>query len=144
MAFAHNICSQTIGWSEKRTYRQNLCTNRTLFVIILFVIIAGETSSGKSSTINLLFGMEVLPVHHNSCTSVITRISYGKKYSSTVVFTDGKTKTFTDPDRIKEDLWEMIYVQDQAGRDLVTSIKEVCMKIPSDFLKVRNRILNIE
>ncbi|XP_069141270.1 uncharacterized protein [Argopecten irradians] len=99
------------------------------------IVVSGETSAGKSSVLNLLFEKEVLPVHHNSCTSVITRISYGEKYQSSVLMNTGEVKTFDDPDRIKEDLWEMIYVKDAEGRNLVSDIKEVNMKIPSAILK---------
>ncbi|XP_021369321.1 uncharacterized protein LOC110460623 isoform X2 [Mizuhopecten yessoensis] len=99
------------------------------------IVVSGETSAGKSSVLNLLFEKEVLPVHHNSCTSVITRISYGEEYRSTVIMNSGEVKTFTDPDRIKEDLWKMIYVKDEAGRDMVSEIQEVNMKIPAAILK---------
>ncbi|XP_060075728.1 uncharacterized protein LOC132555397 [Ylistrum balloti] len=99
------------------------------------IVVSGETSAGKSSVLNLLFEKDVLPVHHNSCTSVITRISYGDSYLSTVIMNSGEVKTFTDPDRIKEDLWEMIYVKDEAGRDMVSDIKEVNMKIPAPILQ---------
>ncbi|XP_033744459.1 uncharacterized protein LOC117330352 [Pecten maximus] len=99
------------------------------------IVVSGETSAGKSSVLNLLLEKDVLPVHHNSCTSVITRISYGKKYQSSVFMNSGEVKTFDDPDRIKEDLWEMIYVEDAAGRDMVSDIKEVNMEIPAAILK---------
>lgn len=53
---------------------------------------------------------------------------------------NGDVKTFSDPERIKEDLWEMIYVKDEAGRNMVSDIKDVNMKIPSSILKVNREM----
>ena len=101
-----------------------------------YSFLTGETSAGKSRALNLLLGMSLLPVHHNSCTSVITRISYAATYRSLIMYRDGTRKVFSDPSRIKEELWGMIYESDESGRNNVSEIQEVCIEIPCPILKV--------
>ncbi|XP_013411824.1 uncharacterized protein LOC106174708 [Lingula anatina] len=43
------------------------------------ILVAGETSSGKSTLLNLLLGKKILPEAHLSCTAAITRIKYGEE-----------------------------------------------------------------
>ncbi|XP_078686626.1 uncharacterized protein LOC144919207 [Branchiostoma floridae x Branchiostoma belcheri] len=42
------------------------------------ILVAGETSAGKSTLLNLLLGDDILPVAHMSSTSTICEVKYGK------------------------------------------------------------------
>ncbi len=60
---------------------------------------AGETSSGKSSLLNLLLGKEILPHRLLSCTSVICKLRYGPKLHARVVRDDDAVQDVPlDPD----------------------------------------------
>ena len=50
-----------------------------------FWFILGETSSGKSSLINLILGEELLPYSHLSTTSTICQLKYGKPEERKIV-----------------------------------------------------------
>ncbi|KAI8483915.1 hypothetical protein Bbelb_383050 [Branchiostoma belcheri] len=42
------------------------------------ILVIGETSSGKSSLLNLLLGQDILPVSHLACTSTLCFVRHGK------------------------------------------------------------------
>ncbi|XP_065941981.1 bacterial dynamin-like protein [Magallana gigas] len=44
------------------------------------IVIAGETSSGKSSIINLILDEEILPTGITSCTSRVCRVKHGEQF----------------------------------------------------------------
>ncbi|XP_078664264.1 uncharacterized protein LOC144907273 [Branchiostoma floridae x Branchiostoma belcheri] len=48
------------------------------------ILVAGETSSGKSTFLNLLLGGEILPVAHLSSTSTICEVKYGETKQAVV------------------------------------------------------------
>ncbi|XP_078582264.1 bacterial dynamin-like protein [Branchiostoma floridae x Branchiostoma japonicum] len=48
------------------------------------ILVAGETSSGKSTFLNLLLGGEILPVAHLSSTSTICEVKYGETRQAVV------------------------------------------------------------
>ncbi|KAK3101391.1 hypothetical protein FSP39_003201 [Pinctada imbricata] len=101
------------------------------------VVVSGETSAGKSSVLNLLIGEKILPVHHNPCTSVITRISYGKQRTAKIVFRDGRLSSLEDLDGKDKwkTLWDQIYVKDENERELATEVKEIRIFVPAILLK---------
>ncbi len=65
------------------------------------VAVFGRVSSGKSSFLNALLGMDMLPVGTNPITAVPTRIQYGPDIEASIRFGNGK---FTDVslDRFRE------------------------------------------
>ncbi|KAI8483948.1 hypothetical protein Bbelb_383380 [Branchiostoma belcheri] len=48
------------------------------------ILVAGETSSGKSTFLNLLLGGDILPVAHQSSTSTICEVKYGETLKAVV------------------------------------------------------------
>ncbi|XP_019646383.1 PREDICTED: dual serine/threonine and tyrosine protein kinase-like [Branchiostoma belcheri] len=48
------------------------------------ILVAGETSSGKSTILNLLLGEDILPVAHSSSTSTICEVKYGENRRAVV------------------------------------------------------------
>lgn len=65
-----------------------------LYVHIMLIYFQGETSAGKSTFVNLLLGVELLPQSPLTCTSPICRISNG----------DTKKIVLTDSEDIQENL----------------------------------------
>lgn len=98
---------------------------------------SGETTAGKSSFLNLLFNMDgFLPTSTLSCTSVITTIRYGEKRTARIIYmnTDKPDRQLDlEADGIEEFRKHTYLSQD---RDKNHGIKEVCVTVPSDLLKV--------
>ena len=62
----------------------------------------GETSSGKSTLMNLFLGdATILPAHTLSCTSTICEIRYGEKPETNIVLSDGRKRRVDYDDRGK-------------------------------------------
>lgn len=103
----------------------------------------GETSAGKSSFLNLLFGEDILPVHHNPCTSVITKISYGVNRRARIVHMNGDTEEIENihQGEMKDKLWDRIFVTDVTRRESVSRISEVQLSLPMEILKVYSKSL---
>ncbi len=57
---------------------------------VIDVAILGQFKAGKSSFVNSLIGVPVLPVRAIPVTTVITRLSYGPRQRSIVTYYDGK------------------------------------------------------
>ena len=100
------------------------------------VFILGETSSGKSSLLNLLLGKEILPHRLLSCTSVICKLRYGPKLHARVVKDDDTVQDVQlDPDaNPMQQLSRYIFKEDQ--RDDKLPYKSVEIGLPLDILKV--------
>ena len=58
-----------------------------------FPSLAGDTSSGKSSLVNLILGEEVLPSFHLSTTSTICEVKFGEERRLVVHFKDKDPET---------------------------------------------------
>lgn len=99
---------------------------------------SGETGAGKSSFLNLLFGEDILPVHHNPCTSVITKISYGPKRQASILHMDGTTEDIEDIHKgeMKDKLWSKIYETDLDCREKRSRVSEIRLSLPMEILKV--------
>lgn len=99
---------------------------------------SGETSAGKSSFLNLLFGYEILPTHTVSCTSTITTLRYGVRSHAKVIFGSPETEdTLIEPlDKSgREELYKIVFMRGNErheGHD----VKEVQVFLPLDILKV--------
>lgn len=104
----------------------------------MYTFFTGETSAGKSSFLNLLLGEDILPVHHNPCTSVITKISYGAKRQARIIHMDGTTEDIEGIHKgeLKERLWNKIYETDLDSREKKSPTSEVQLSLPISLLKV--------
>ncbi|XP_060075715.1 uncharacterized protein LOC132555385 [Ylistrum balloti] len=101
-------------------------------------VVAGETSAGKSSLLNLLLGQSILPSFTGSSTSVITRISYGKKMYAEIVYQGTTpTETFNDINFtwVHDYLWDRLRIKDEKKRQSQSPIKEIRFQIPCEILR---------
>ena len=115
----------------------NKSTNILSFKFNNFLTL-GETSAGKSSILNLLFGEDVLATHHGSCTSVITKILYHRQRRAKIVFRNGKIQRIKNIPQggIRKCLEPYLFVKDDVSRDKTTLIKEVVIYLPAKILEV--------
>ncbi|CAH1263055.1 MAP3K13 [Branchiostoma lanceolatum] len=97
------------------------------------ILVAGETSSGKSSLINVLLGEDFLPSRHLSWSSVICKVQYGENKKAIVHFKD-KRKPVTIPlPAGMDDLAEHLFTK--SDREKGSECKEVDIYLPLDYLK---------
>lgn len=71
------------------------------------IVIAGETSSGKSSIINLILGEKILPTGIEACTSIVCRVKYCEHYMVSTKDSENKeldTMSFQDSKEMAEQL----------------------------------------
>jgi GTP-binding protein EngB required for normal cell division len=82
----------------------------------------GRVSSGKSSLLNALLGMDVLPVGVNPITAVPTRLRYGPQLKASVSYGDGRSVAVSF-----EELSKLVTEQGNPGnlKNLVRAIVEV-------------------
>lgn len=115
-----------------------------LYFINCLIYFKGETSAGKSTVLNLLLGEDFLPTHALSCTSVVTKIAYGAKMRAEIIYVDKRRPSVKLDNLSKEDLIEelnnVIYVKNPDDRERATEIKEVKLYVPSNILKVCQRL----
>ncbi|XP_013400303.1 uncharacterized protein LOC106166322 [Lingula anatina] len=78
---AENVVSESADTNVRKRITMLETGNRP-------ILVAGETSSGKSTLLNLLLGKKILPEAHLSCTAAITRIKYGEEPRSGVYIID--------------------------------------------------------
>ncbi|CAH1263056.1 TEC [Branchiostoma lanceolatum] len=98
------------------------------------ILVAGETSSGKSSLINVLLGEDFLPSRHLSCSSVICKVQYGEKKKAIVHFKDKRTPPATIPlPAGMADLAKHLFKK--SDREKESECKEVDIYLPLDYLK---------
>ena len=105
-------------------------------------VFKGETSSGKSSLVNLLLGKEILPSFYSGRTSTICEIKYGEDPKIVAHFKDKDPET-GEPTRTilleeptgssQKSYLEQIfpYVHEQGS-----SFKKIELFLPHSFLKV--------
>lgn len=99
------------------------------------VLVAGETSAGKSSVLNLLLEDDILPQDTRSSTSVITVLRYGTTKRARVVSKTNQPDLVFDLDKAgMERLKEMLFMKDSKQREH-HNIKEVELRLPSSILK---------
>ncbi|XP_078592474.1 uncharacterized protein LOC144871209 isoform X2 [Branchiostoma floridae x Branchiostoma japonicum] len=96
------------------------------------ILVAGETSSGKSSLINVLLGEDLLPSHHLSCSSVICKVQYGEDQRAIVHFKNKPPATIPLPAG-KEDLAGHLFKK--SDREKESGCKDVDIYLPLDYLE---------
>ena len=94
----------------------------------LEVALFGRVSSGKSSLLNALLGMSVLPVGINPITAVPTKLRYGKALRAGVSYGDGRSAVVTI-----EELSNLVSEQGNPGN--LQNIVRAMVEIPSPRLK---------
>ena len=99
----------------------------------MYSVFPGETSAGKSSVLNLLFGEEFLPVHPNPCTVTITTIRYGQHGRAKIIYRDKEPYEIdTFDEKGKKEFFDIVMSKQREEHD----IKEVQVFFPLWILKV--------
>ena len=91
------------------------------------IAVFGQVSSGKSSLLNTITGVDALPVGVNPVTSVPTRLVYGSP-RATVSFAGGETKTYVTGDISQ-------FVTEEQNPANVKGVTRIVVSIPSDKLR---------
>ena len=88
----------------------------------------GRVSSGKSSLLNHIAGLDVLPVGVTPVTAVPTRLEHGEEATAVVSFSE------TNPRRIDiKQLWE--YASEEGNRGNCRHVTAIVVQVPSSRLK---------
>ncbi|PFX16121.1 MAP kinase kinase kinase wis4 [Stylophora pistillata] len=101
------------------------------------VLLAGETSAGKSSIINLILGEDLLPYKTLCSTSTICELKYGEKPAIRAHFENEEKnppicREFGDPSQnFKEEIAEFTSSRTQDGRERAPCKKEGVMIVDS-------------
>jgi len=94
----------------------------------LEVAVFGRVSSGKSSLLNHILGVDVLPVGVTPVTAVPTRVSYGPTAQARIAFAERQT--------IKVDLAQIAsYATEQANPDNAKHVVRIQVELPIEKLK---------
>ncbi|XP_060583775.1 uncharacterized protein LOC132739947 isoform X2 [Ruditapes philippinarum] len=99
------------------------------------MIVAGETSAGKSSVLNLLFEDDILPVFNNSSTSTITIIRYHRRKHARILYKSDKPDTEFDLDEEGLKKLHAIAFMKSASERENHNIKEVQVYLPLPLLQ---------
>ncbi|XP_019623236.1 PREDICTED: uncharacterized protein LOC109469219 isoform X2 [Branchiostoma belcheri] len=102
------------------------------------ILVAGETSSGKSSLINLLLGEDLLPSAHLSSTSVICKIRYGEKKRAVINYADGRQETLSVPEGGDAGTFTSLlhtHLHKKSDREKRSQYRDVEIFFPLKFLK---------
>lgn len=105
--------------------------NQTLSLIqnrCLNVAIIGEFRRGKSSLINALLGMPVLPVDIEPTTAAINRITYGLKPRAVVHFKDGRSTEVPI-----QELSSYVTKLTPSSAELAATVKEAEIQYPTEL-----------
>lgn len=99
------------------------------------LVVLGQFKRGKTSFINALLGMDILPVAVVPLTSVATILTYGEALRVRVHFNDGRVSEVKS-----ESLFE--YVTEKANPKNEKDVSRVVVAYPSDYLKDGVRIID--
>jgi GTP-binding protein EngB required for normal cell division len=94
----------------------------------LEVALFGRVSSGKSSMLNALLGVDVLPVGVNPITAVPTKLRYGKELRAAVSFGNGRSEVIGI-----EQLASLVTEQGNPGN--LRNVTRALVEVPSPRLK---------
>lgn len=102
----------------------------------LLLAVMGEFNAGKSTFINALLGLDILPMDVVPTTATINVLCYGSTPGATIVWQDGATQELP-----LEHLRNYVTEQEQKQKnDLVRQIHHVEIRQPIDVLKVINLV----
>ena len=112
-----------------------------------FGVFAGETSSGKSSLVNLILGEEILPCCTTVTTSTICELKYGERPAMVVHFKDNDPETGETTKNIPLD---EPFEQSSCREQISTFVhkdgllfKKVELFWPHDLLQVSNNLTGL-
>ncbi|XP_078703852.1 uncharacterized protein LOC144928941 [Branchiostoma floridae x Branchiostoma belcheri] len=107
------------------------------------ILVAGETSAGKSRFLNLLLGVDILPVAHMGSTSTICEVKYGETRRAVVHLREADPDTgsdlvtltlSSDPEECRQQLEPYIHLKTTA-RDTLPKANKIEIFWPLAFLK---------
>jgi hypothetical protein len=131
-----------LAWLDKLQLRSRVCwmtpvdfkNAKDICRKTPMILVAGSTSSGKSTLVNALLGENVLPTSYNAATAALCEIKYDDRRHATVYLEDGRKPihcdlTTDDGCRTFENYVNPVI------RDETMSCKRVELFWPVDFLK---------
>lgn len=102
------------------------------------VIVAGETNAGKSTLLNLILGMNILPCSVLSCTAAVCVLRYSENLSAQIEFKDGRATedmTFSSVEEACERLTKVVAETDDDRRERASVIKTINVYLPAVILQ---------
>lgn len=99
------------------------------------LVVAGEFKRGKSSLINALVGIELLPTAAVPLTSIVTHVRYGEAPRAELVFDSGETREVT-LDRLPD------FVTERGNPRNAKRVREVSVACPATWLADGLRIVD--
>ena len=99
------------------------------------LVVLGAFKRGKSSLINALLGVQILPTAIVPLTSVVTILGYGEKLNIQVIFQNGETRQISQPELIN-------YITEKGNPKNGKGVREVEIAYPSDYLRDGVRIID--
>jgi ribosome biogenesis GTPase A len=92
------------------------------------VAVVGEFKTGKSTFVNALLGVDVVPTDVLPATATLNRMTYGLESSIEVRYKDGRTQS-VEFDKLKE-----FVTKEYVDTDLLESLDEVVVHHPAPYL----------
>ncbi len=99
------------------------------------LVVVGQFKRGKTSLINALLGIDILPVAVVPLTSIVTILKYGQELRVTVSFNNGDTMDI-EPQSLSE------YVTEKGNPKNIKDVQEVVITYPSQYLKDGVRLID--
>ena len=99
------------------------------------LVVLGQFKRGKTSLINALLGIDILPVAVVPLTSIATILTYGEALRVNVHFTDGRVSEIK-PESLSE------YVTEKGNPKNVKDVSKVVVTYPSHYLKDGVRLID--
>ncbi|XP_076095809.1 uncharacterized protein LOC143066878 isoform X2 [Mytilus galloprovincialis] len=99
------------------------------------IVVAGETAAGKYLFLNLILGEDIRTSKHGFCTSVITRLSYGKTKHARVIYHDKNRPDDVYDDIDHGEIPKLVYEENLDKRETTSDIKEVQIFLPAKLLE---------
>ncbi len=99
------------------------------------LVVVGQFKRGKTSLINALLGVDVLPVAVVPLTSIVTIMTWGEALRIKVHFNDGRVSEI-EPESLSE------YVTEKGNPKNVKAVREVIVTYPSPYLRDGVRLID--
>jgi receptor-interacting serine/threonine-protein kinase 5 len=106
----------------------------------LVILVGGSTSSGKSTFLNAILGVDILPASHNAATSALCEIKYGETRSAILHYQDGEKESLAlDSSEDRSKFEDVVNIKRESHEPDETSEMVSCAKVevflPIEFLK---------